>query len=549
MEIENTSFFQGLDDDLPKKSWNFKNENVDGNFTFKPTKRPHKEVLLKETNISFSDLNLSKPLVKACEEIGFNYPTKIQEETIPIVLKGNDVMICAKTGSGKTGAFSLPIIHRILFRKKRIQATRCLILTPTRELSQQTYSMVQSYIKYTSLTCSVSMGGANSAKEVRQIQNAPDILIGTPGRILDHIKNSKDVSFDYVDFLVLDEADRLLEMGFFPAVKEILSVIPAERQTILASATLGNDIKELAQLALKRPVKVGKAGMPEGLKQVIINMEDDWKRETIVVYLLAYQVKQDVIVFVKTKSDCHKLFLYLKQLNFKVGEIHGGMDQHLRLRSLESFQAGETEILIATDLAARGLDLEIDTVINMHIPDDPKRILHRIGRTARAGKEGLSISLCNKAEKAQLKEEIKHKFVYLSINVERMHKVQAKIDDLEEKVKKMIEKEAIEKEIKEVEIQANRASNIIQHADEIYNRPKKQWIKSVDERREKVIEQKEQKMKGKTKKDRKIEESIMRSKLMVQNYKIAAKGLNKIGKAMEKMAKKKMKRNSKKKQK
>lgn len=474
MEIENPSFFQDLDEDYHKKTWSFKNENIDGDIETRPQKRPRKENLLKETNISFNDLSLAKPIVKATEEMGFISPTKIQAQAIPIVLKGSDLLICAKTGSGKTGAFSMPLIHRILYRKKRTQATRCLILSPTRELSQQTLSMVNSYIKYTGLSCAVAMGGSNSAKELRQLQYAPDILIGTPGRILDHIKNSKDVSFDYVDFLVLDEADRLLEMGFFEAVKEIIAAIPHERQTILASATLSDNIKELAQLALKNPVKIGKQGLPDGLKQVIVNMQDDWKRDEIVIYLLAYQVKQDVIVFVKTKSECHKLFLYLKHLGFKAGEIHGGMEQRDRLNALESFQSGDILILIATDLAARGLDLDIETVINMHIPSDPKKLMHRIGRTARAGKEGLGINICTNDEKNMLKKGTRTKFAYLSINLDRLEKVKQKLANIEEKMNIVTEKETLEKEIKEIEIQAIRAQNILLHADEIYNRPKKQ---------------------------------------------------------------------------
>lgn len=234
-----------------------------------------KEIVLQESETSFGELGLSKPLTKSCSDLGFLNPTLIQEQVIPLILKGSDVIICAKTGSGKTGAFSLPILHKLLHRNNYQKVTRCIILSPTRELCQQTNSMIENYIKYTDLVCRVVIGGANSAKEMKQLQDNPDIIVGTPGRVLDHIKNTKDISFEHVDFLVLDEADRLLDMGFTAELTEIIKELPNERQTVLASATMGDKVKDLVSLALKNPVRVGKEGIPDSLHQVIIRLKPE----------------------------------------------------------------------------------------------------------------------------------------------------------------------------------------------------------------------------------------------------------------------------------
>ncbi|OMJ79786.1 hypothetical protein SteCoe_20137 [Stentor coeruleus] len=455
MLLKKTSFFDDLEDNIKTQNWSFKNPNV-SNEEFKPEKRKRKEVILQESDVSFGELGLVKPLVKACSDLGFLNPTEIQEQSIPLILKGSDIILCAKTGSGKTGAFTLPILHKLLHRDKNFRATRCIILSPTRELCQQTHSMIENYIKYTDLMARVVIGGANSAKEQKQLQDSPDIIVGTPGRVLDHILNTKDLTFEYVDFLVLDEADRLLDMGFTAELQAIIKELPKERQTILASATMGEQVKDLVKLALRTPVRIGKEGVPDTLHQVIIRLKEEWSRESVVLYLLTHQISEGVIVFTKTKHDCHKVYLMLKHLGKKVAELHGKMPQSLRLNSLAEFQNGDALILVATDLASRGLDLPVEAVINMHIPEDLSKLMHRIGRTARAGQEGISISLCNEEERTLLRKKIKKFTSTLALDKEKFEECCETVQKVMVKVKETIKEEELEKELLRAEMEANK---------------------------------------------------------------------------------------------
>jgi len=534
MKLHKTSFFSDLEDDYNPVDWSFANSNVSQEAEPSvPSKRTRKDKVVQQTNLTFGELGLAKPLVRACDQLGFISPTKIQAEAIPLVSKGFDALICAQTGSGKTGAFALPLLHRLLYRNKRLQATRMLVLSPTRELSQQTLSMIEAYTKVSDISSRVVFGGANSAKEIKQLQLCPDVLIGTPGRILDHIINSKDVSFDYVDFLVLDEADRLLDMGFKREVQEIIKKLPRDRQTVLASATLGKNVEGLAELALKNPVRVGKAGLPDTLKQVIVRLKEDKDRESIAFYLVKHQVQKDVIIFVKTKEQCHRLYLTLKLLGHKIGELHGNLTQQQRLNALTSFQNGEIEILVATDLAARGLDLPVEAVINLHIPEDLNKLLHRIGRTARAGKEGVSVSLCTPEERTKLRKAVKSSIPSLTIDQTKFEAAQQEYQELKHKVKITMAEERVEKEIQEAEKQTLRARNLIDYADEIYNRPKKRWIAEKPDKQEpKETTPKQPKM------SRDIEGKVMRHKLMTQKYKAETKGIKMIHKHIEKANKK-----------
>jgi ATP-dependent RNA helicase DDX27 len=533
MILDKTSFFEDLDDPIQVHNWSFKNPNVSSESST-GQKRQRKDVVLQESDMSFGELGLSKPLVKACSDLGFLNPTEIQEKVIPLILKNSDVMICAKTGSGKTGAFSLPILHKLTRRDRFSKATRCIILSPTRELCQQIHSMIENYIKYTDLVARVVFGGANSAKEQKQLQENPDIIVGTPGRVLDHILNTKDFSFEHVEFLVLDEADRLLDMGFTDELTEIIKELPKDRQTVLASATLGERVKGLVNLALKNPVRVGKEGIPDSLKQVIVRMKEDWTRESVVVHLLSDQVKGNVIVFCRTKADCHRMFKLLELLGFSVGELHGHLPQSARLKALEDFQNGVFTILIATDLASRGLDLPVDTVINMHIPEELSKLKHRIGRTARAGQDGISINLCNEDERTLVRKTIKKSTVGLALDSEKLAKVRDKVEKKMNKVREVIKEEMIEKELARAEIEASKAKNLIDYADEIYNKPKKEWIvKKKDIKKTQDIENL-----GSKKDKRELHGKILKHKLMMEGYKNAAKGIKNIEKHISKAQKK-----------
>ena len=533
MILGKTSFFEDLDDPIKIQNWSFKNPNVSVESSI-GIKRPRKEVVLQESELSFGDLGLCKPLVKACSDLGFLNPSEIQEKVIPVALKGSDVLICAQTGSGKTGAFALPILHKLTRRDKYNKVTRCIILSPTRELCQQIHSMIENYIKYTDLVARVVFGGANSAKEQKQLQENPDIIVGTPGRILDHILNTKDFSFDHIEFLVLDEADRLLDMGFTEELTEIIKELPKQRQTILASATMGEKVKGLVNLALRNPVRIGKEGIPDSLKQVIVRMKDEWTREAVVVYLLQEQVKGNVIVFCKTKADCHRVFMLLKLLEVKCGELHGHLPQAARLKALEDFQNGDFSVLVATDLASRGLDLPVDTVINMHIPEEMSKLKHRIGRTARAGQDGISINLCNEEERTLVRKTIKKSSIGLSLDAEKLQNIREKVDKKMHKVKELIKEEIMEKELARAELEANKAKNMIDYENEIYNKPKREWIV-----KKKVVKENTVKSNYPNKKEKsELHGKILKHKLMLQGYKNAAKGLKNIEKHVKKVASK-----------
>jgi ATP-dependent RNA helicase DDX27 len=534
--LKKTHFFDDFDDQIQTQNWTFKNPNVSTE-TFQPTKRKRKEIFLQESDSSFGELGLCKPLLKACSDLGFLNPTEIQEQTIPLILKGSDVLLCAKTGSGKTGAFSLPILHKLLHSGGPRRLTRAIVLTPTRELCQQTYSMIQNYTKYTGLVAQAVFGGANSANEQRQLQDGPEIVIGTPGRVLDHILNTKDISFEHVEYLVLDEADRLLDMGFTAELQAIVKELPQARQTVLASATMGEQVKDLVKLALRQPVRVGKEGVPDKLHQVIVRMREGWNREAVVVYIVTGQVSGNVIVFTKTKFDCHRMHLILQQVGVKSTELHGKMPQASRLKALEEFQNGDVDVLVATDLASRGLDLPVDAVVNMHIPEDITKLKHRIGRTARAGQEGVSISLCNEEERTAVRKAIKKDTSSLSLEREKLEKCEESVRKALIKIKEIFEEEQLEKEMRKAEMEANKTKNMIDHYDEIYNKPKKEWIKKEGDRKEKKKEEFE------TRKGGELTGKIMRHKLMLETYKNAAKGVKNIEKHIEKARKPKKSKN------
>ena len=541
MILKKSLFFEDLENNVHTQDWSFKNPNVSAD-DFKPAKRKRKDIVLQESETSFGELGLAKPLVKSCSDLGFLNPTLIQEQVIPLILKGSDLIICAKTGSGKTGAFSLPILHKLMYRDRSRKAIRCLILSPTRELCQQTHSMIENYLKYTDLVCRVVIGGANSSKEMKQLQDCPDIIVGTPGRVLDHMMNTKDLSFEAVEFLVLDEADRLLDMGFTAELKEIIKELPKERQTALASATMDEKVKDLVQLALKNPIRIGKEGIPDSLHQVIVRLKEDWNREAVVLYLLSHQVTDGVIVFTKTKTECHRMFVMLKVLGKNVVELHGRLPQGERLKSLQNFQSGEADILVATDLASRGLDLPVEAVVNMHIPEEINKLLHRIGRTARAGQQGISISLCSEEERTMVRKTIKKNTSSLGIDKEKLDECQRIIDGCSAEVKETIKQELMEKEMQKAEMEAKKMNNMMEHEDEIYNRPKKEWIRKDGKGGRKEEERKVEYVKP----QRDLQGKIMKHKLMLENYKNAAKGIKNIEKHMQKAQKPKKgkKRNS-----
>jgi len=351
--------------------------------------------------MNFTELGLRPEIVRAVA--GYASPTAIQEQTIPVVLKGRDLIACAQTGTGKTAAFLLPILQQ-LFAGKRSIGPRALIITPTRELAAQVGDMAKRYGEYLHLRSTVVFGGVGMVPQKRKLAGKLDLLIATPGRLLDHVSR-KQVHLNHVRTIVLDEADRMLDMGFLPDVKRILSALPKERQNLFFSATMPNEIEALIRRTTQTPVmlEVTRRATPvNSVRQVIHLVQTNRKKELLKVLLKNDKMHQ-TLVFTRTKARANQLVLVLQKSGHAVTAIHSNKSQNARMRALADFRRGKIDILIATDIAARGIDVEgISHVVNFELPDTPEDYVHRIGRTARAGDSGDAISLVAPQEHKKL---------------------------------------------------------------------------------------------------------------------------------------------------
>ena len=363
--------------------------------------------------ITFADFGLDPLIQKAVAEQGYNNPTPIQAQSIPHVLAGSDLMGAAQTGTGKTAAFVLPIIQKILRHASNSASParhpiRALVLTPTRELAVQVADNAANYSKYTDLRTAVVYGGVDMKEQVQVLRNGVEILIATPGRLLDHI-GSKVANLSQVELLVLDEADRMLDMGFLPDLQRIINLIPAQRQTLLFSATFSPEIKKLAQSYLRSPVTVEVArqnAAADTVKQVV-HLVSSMDKQRAIVKVLENRTRQGLsrqcIIFTNSRLGCAKLARALERDGIKAGAIHGDKSQGERTLTLEAFKSGEIEALVATDVAARGLDIpDMPCVINHELPFNAEDFIHRIGRTGRAGSKGDAIALVDDSEKRLL---------------------------------------------------------------------------------------------------------------------------------------------------
>src|SRR5574343_411097 len=355
--------------------------------------------------VTFADLGLAPELLRALNDMGYSKPTPIQAKAIPLVVSGKDIMGGAQTGTGKTAAFTLPILQRILpfassSPSPAKHPVRALILAPTRELAMQVYESVKSYSKHTHLRCMCAFGGVDIKPQIAELKKGVEILVATPGRLLDHVEN-KSVSFNSVQALVLDEADRMLDMGFIPDVTRILKMLPAQRQSLLFSATFSDEIKKLADTMLQSPVLVEVARrnqVSDTITHRVHPVSEYGKRGLLTKLLRSGEIRQ-CIVFMRTKQGCSRLTRELQRAGIHADAIHGDKSQLDRIKALDAFKAGETHALIATDVAARGLDVdELPYVINYELPHTPEDYVHRIGRTGRAGKMGNAISLVSARE-------------------------------------------------------------------------------------------------------------------------------------------------------
>ena len=356
--------------------------------------------------MTFDSLGLDTSILKAIKVKGYSQPSPIQEKAIPQILKGKDVLASAQTGTGKTAGFTLPMLHLLadkpFDRRRKIKA---LILTPTRELAAQIHENVKEYSKYTSIKSTVIFGGVNQNPQVKVLKDGVDILIATPGRLLD-LKSQNVLSLSNIEFLVLDEADRMLDMGFIHDIKKVIKFIPKQRQTLLFSATFSKEIKALAQEFLKSPVQVEAAPentAAETVKQVIhpVNRTDKAK---VIVKLVKDGDWSQVLVFTRTKHKANRIADKLNKSGIESAAIHGDKSQGARTKALAGFKQGVIRVLVATDIAARGLDIPLlPHVVNFELPNIPEDYVHRIGRTGRAGASGEAISLVSHDEEEYIR--------------------------------------------------------------------------------------------------------------------------------------------------
>ncbi len=350
--------------------------------------------------MSFETLGLSADMLRAVSEEGYTVPTPVQEQAIPYILQGRDVLAGAQTGTGKTAAFTLPLLQRLSTgpapeKVKGRKPIRALVLTPTRELASQVEESVRIYGKYLSLTSAVIFGGVNINPQFSMLRRGVDILVATPGRLLDHLgQGSLDLSS--VETLILDEADRMLDMGFIRDIRRVIAVLPKKRQNLMFSATYTDEIRTLAEGLLANPasVEVARRNTPaEKVAQRIFPVDRDRKRELLSTLISEGDWRQ-VLVFTRTKHGANRLAKQLEQDGLTTAAIHGNKSQAARTKALAGFKNGEVRILVATDIAARGLDIDmLPHVVNFELPNIPEDYVHRIGRTGRAGAEGEAVSL------------------------------------------------------------------------------------------------------------------------------------------------------------
>ncbi len=370
---------------------------------------------------SFDSLGLADPLLRAVTGAGYETPTPIQSQAIPHLLDGRDLLGCAQTGTGKTAAFALPILHRLSHagRATDRRGPRALILAPTRELALQIADSFRDYGRHLSLRIAVVFGGVGQGPQVEALRRNAEVVVATPGRLLDLIGQGH-ARFEALETLVLDEADRMLDMGFIDPIRRIIAVLPRRRQTLMFSATMPPEISKLAQSILVDPVQVSVAPVSrpaEGVTQWVLHVERANKRALLGEVLRDPAMKR-VMVFTRTKHGANRVAEQLDRAGVRAAAIHGNKSQAARQRALTSFKQGQIRVLVATDIAARGVDIDgVTHVINFELPNEPESYVHRIGRTARAGASGVALSFCDPEERAHLRA------------IERLTRVPVKVVD------------------------------------------------------------------------------------------------------------------------
>lgn len=445
-----------------------------------------------DSSDSFESMNLSRPTMKALASLGYQQPTKIQAAAIPVGLRGKDICGAAVTGSGKTAAFVIPILERLMYRDSKVPQIRVLVLLPTRELAVQCMEVVERLSSFSDIKCALSVGGLSLKKQELALQTRPDIVVATPGRLIDHLRNSPSFSLDSVEILVLDEADRMLEIGFTEELDEIIRRCPQTRQTMLFSATMTDNVQDLIRLSLKNPVKLfvdSVSSVASNLTQEFVRIRENHEkdREAVILALCKSIFTSKVIIFLPTKQLAHRMRIIFGLSGLRSAELHGNLNQAQRLESLEMFKRGSVDFLLCTDIAARGLDIpQVSTVLNYAMPSEFKTYQHRVGRTARAGNPGTACSLCGEVDRKNMKEAIKNSSFPSKqriIPTERLEKYAQMVALMESDIEKILKSEREARELEKAEMECKKAQNIIEHEAEIKARPKRTWFQSDSAKR------------------------------------------------------------------
>jgi ATP-dependent RNA helicase DDX27 len=445
---------------------------------------------------SFLDLNLSRRLMKGLTALGFDKPTPIQRKGIPPALEGKDIVGGAVTGSGKTAAFLVPIIERLVHRPSKIPRTRVAILMPTRELAAQCHKVGVKLAAFTDITFALIVGGLSSKQQEQVLKTRPDIVIATPGRFIDHMRNTPSFAVDELEILVLDEADRMLEDGFASELNEILKTIPRSRQTMLFSATMNENVDELIRAGLRNPVRLvidARKQTVTGLTQEFVRLRPgrEDKRMAYLLYLCKNVYKSKTIIFFSTKKDAHTAWIIMSIFKFSASELHGDMSQDKRSLALEDFHRGKANYLLATDVASRGLDIKgVEAVINYEAPHTHEIYLHRVGRTARAGRTGFACTIAAEPDRKVVKAAIKTgkkqgaKIASRNVPYEDVQSWVEKLEAQKEVLEMAIVVEKEERALEVAERDLKKGENMVIHEDEIKARPKRTWFESEKEKLE-----------------------------------------------------------------
>ncbi|KAI1871495.1 uncharacterized protein JN550_004489 [Neoarthrinium moseri] len=448
------------------------------------------------TKSSFQGMSLSRPILRGLASVGFSKPTPIQAKTIPMALGGKDVVGGAVTGSGKTAAFVVPILERLLYRPKKVPTTRVVIMTPTRELAIQCHSVATKLASHTDIKFCLAVGGLSLKVQEAELRLRPDVVIATPGRFIDHMRNSASFNVDTVEILVLDEADRMLEDGFADELNEILTTIPKSRQTMLFSATMTSSVDRLVRVGMDKPVRLmvdSQNKTVQKLEQKFVRLRPgrEEKRLGYLVHICKTMYSERVIIFFRQKKEAHRVRIVFGLLGLSCAELHGSMNQAQRIASVENFRDGKVSYLLATDVASRGLDIKgIDTVINYEAPQSLEIYVHRVGRTARAGRSGVAVTLAAEPDRKVVKAAVKSgkaqgaKISSLVIEATEADKWQSQIDEMDDEIEEINREEKEERQMANAEMQIKKGENMMIHEDEIKSRPKRTWFETQNDKKQ-----------------------------------------------------------------